>query len=98
MPTLDAECSLDLNCPAAELYKFKQKYPDRQLVVYANTSAEVKAMADWVVTSSIAVKLIEYLRDKKIKIIWAPDKHLGNYLNQKTNADMKLWNASCIVL
>tara|TARA_B100000035_G_scaffold232135_1_gene200375 strand:+ start:1720 stop:2766 length:1047 start_codon:yes stop_codon:yes gene_type:complete len=97
MPTLDAECSLDLNCPATELYEFSQKYPDRQIVVYANTSAEVKAMADWVVTSSIAVKLIEYLRDKKIKIIWAPDKHLGNYLNYKTKADMKLWNASCIV-
>ena len=97
MPTLDAECSLDLNCPASELKKFSEQYPDREIVVYANTSAEVKAMADWVVTSSIAVKLIEYLNKEKIKIIWAPDKHLGNYLNEKTNADMKLWNASCIV-
>ena len=97
MPTLEAECSLDLNCPASELLEFREKYPDRQIVVYANTSAEVKAMADWVVTSSIAVKLIEYLNRKKIKIIWAPDKHLGNYLNDKTGADMKLWNASCIV-
>ena len=97
MPTLDAECSLDLNCPALELKKFSEQYPDREIVVYANTSAEVKAMADWVVTSSIAVKLIEYLNKEKIKIIWAPDKHLGNYLNEKTNADMKLWNASCIV-
>ena len=97
MPTLDAECSLDLNCPASELLEFRKKYPDRQIVVYANTSAEVKAMADWVVTSSIAVKLIEYLNKKKVKIIWAPDKHLGNYLNDKTGADMKLWNASCIV-
>ena len=97
MPTLDAECSLDLNCPASELKKFSEQYPDREIVVYANTSAEVKAMADWVVTSSIAVKLIEYLNKENIKIIWAPDKHLGNYLNEKTNADMKLWNASCIV-
>ncbi len=97
MPTLEAECSLDLNCPASELLEFREKYPDRQIVVYANTSAEVKAMADWVVTSSIAVKLIEYLNRKKVKIIWAPDKHLGNYLNDKTGADMKLWNASCIV-
>tara|TARA_Y100000768_G_scaffold53621_2_gene35326 strand:+ start:350 stop:1399 length:1050 start_codon:yes stop_codon:yes gene_type:complete len=97
MPTLDAECSLDLNCPASELKKFCQQYPEREIVVYANTSAEVKAMADWVVTSSIAVKLIEYLNKENIKIIWAPDKHLGNYLNEKTNADMKLWNASCIV-
>ena len=97
MPTLDAECSLDLNCPASELKKFSEQYPEREIVVYANTSAEVKAMADWVVTSSIAVKLIEYLNKENIKIIWAPDKHLGNYLNEKTNADMKLWNASCIV-
>ena len=97
MPTLDAECSLDLNCPAPKLLEFRNLYPDRELVVYANTSAEVKAMADWVVTSSIAVKLIEYLNDRNTKIIWAPDKHLGNYLNEKTNADMKLWNASCIV-
>ncbi len=97
MPTLDAECSLDLNCPAADLKEFSEQYPEREIVVYANTSAEVKAMADWVVTSSIAVKLIEYLNKKNIKIIWAPDKHLGGYLNEKTNADMKLWNASCIV-
>ena len=97
MPTLEAECSLDINCPAPDLLKFCEKYPDRKLVVYANTSAEVKAMADWVVTSSIAVRLIEYLKEKNIKIIWAPDKHLGNYINQKTKADMKIWNASCIV-
>ena len=97
MPTLKAECSLDLNCPANDLLEFREKYPDRQLVVYANTSADVKAMADWVVTSSIAVKLIEHLNKQKIKIIWAPDKHLGGYLNDKTNANMKLWNASCIV-
>ena len=97
MPTLDAECSLDLNCPASELLEFSKKYPDREIVVYANTSAEVKAMADWVVTSSIAVKLVQYLNKKNIKIIWAPDKHLGNYINEKTNANMKLWDASCIV-
>ena len=97
MPTLKAECSLDLNCPANDLLEFRKKYPDRQLVVYANKSADVKAMADWVVTSSIAVKLIEHLNKQKIKIIWAPDKHLGGYLNDKTNANMKLWNASCIV-
>ena len=86
MPTLEAECSLDLNCPAADLNQFRKKYPDRQLVVYANTSAEVKAMADWVVTSSIAVKLIEHLNKKNIKIIWAPDKHLGGYIKDKTKS------------
>jgi len=97
MPTLEAECSLDLNCPAEELKKYSNKYPDREIVVYANTSAEVKALADWVVTSSIAVKLIDYLRKKNKKIIWAPDKYLGDYIQKKTNADMKIWNASCIV-
>ena len=71
----DLECSPDLNCPATEFTPLV-KIPDRLIVVYANISAEVKAMADWVVTLSIAVKLIEYLRDKN-KIIWAPDKHLG---------------------
>lgn len=97
MPTLEAECSLDLNCPAEELKKYSNKYPDREIVVYANTNAEVKALADWVVTSSIAVKLIDYLRKKNKKIIWAPDKYLGDYIQKKTNADMKIWNASCIV-
>ncbi len=97
MPTLEAECSLDLNCHAEELKKYSNKYPDREIVVYANTSAEVKALADWVVTSSIAVKLIDYLRKKNKKIIWAPDKYLGDYIQKKTNADMKIWNASCIV-
>lgn len=97
MPTLEAECSLDLNCPAEELKKYSNKYPDREIVVYANTSAEVKALADWVVTSSIAVKLVNYLRKKNKKIIWAPDKYLGDYIQKKTNADMKIWNASCIV-
>ena len=88
MPTLEAECSLDLNCPAEELKKYSNKYPDREIVVYANTSAEVKALADWVVTSSIAVKLIDYLRKKNKKIIWAPDKYLGDYIQKKTNAEL----------
>ena len=97
MPTLEAECSLDLNCPVEELKKYSNKYPDREIVVYANTSAQVKALAHWVVTSSIAVKLVDYLRKKNKKIIWAPDKYLGHYIQKKTNADMKIWNASCIV-
>ena len=97
MPTLKAECSLDLNCAAPKLLEFSKLYPDREIVVYANTSAEVKAIADWVVTSSIAVKVIEHLKKDNKKIIWAPDKHLGNYLKKVTNADMKLWDASCIV-
>jgi quinolinate synthase len=67
------------------------------VVVYANTSAAVKARADWVVTSSCAVDIVEHLADKGEKIIWAPDKYLGQYVERKTGADMLLWNGSCIV-
>ena len=97
MPTLDAECSLDLNCPASELRKFSEQYPEREIVVYANTSAEVKAMADWVVTSSIAKEIIEDLHFQGEKILWAPDKYLGGYLQKETGADMVLWNSACVV-
>lgn len=67
------------------------------MVVYANTSAAVKARADWVVTYSIAVELIDYLDSQGQKIIWAPDRHLGNYVQRKTGADMLFWQADCIV-
>jgi quinolinate synthase len=97
MPTLAAECSLDLGCPAEQFIAFCDAHPDRTVVVYSNTSAEVKARADWVVTSSIAVPLIEHLKARGEKILWAPDKHLGNYLQRLTGADMLLWNASCVV-
>ncbi len=97
MPTLQAECSLDLGCPADQFIPFCDAHPERQVVVYSNTSAEVKARADWVVTSSIAVKLIEYLKARGEKILWAPDKHLGTYIQRITGADMLLWNATCVV-
>jgi quinolinate synthase len=97
MPTLEATCSLDLGCPVDEFSLFCDKYPDRVVVVYANTSAAVKARADWVVTSSIALKVIEYLHDQGKKIIWAPDKHLGKYVQKETGADMLIWDAACIV-
>jgi len=97
MPTLEATCSLDLACPAKEFSDFCDQHPDRTVVVYANTSAEVKARADWVVTSSIAVKVIEHLKQNGEKIIWAPDKHLGSYIQKTTGADMLLWQGSCIV-
>ncbi|VTN15107.1 Quinolinate synthase A [Raoultella terrigena] len=82
MPTLHAECSLDLGCPIDEFNQFCDAHPDRTVVVYANTSAAVKARADWVVTSSIAVELIEHLDSLGEKIIWAPDRHLGNYVQK----------------
>lgn len=97
MPTLEAQCSLDLGCPEKEFLEFCQQHSDRTVVVYANTSAAIKAHADWVVTSSIALDVIDYLRSKNEKIIWAPDKHLGHYIQSKTGADMLLWNGSCIV-
>lgn len=97
MPTLNAECSLDLGCPIDEFAAFCDSHPDRTVVVYANTSAAVKARADWVVTSSIAVELIEHLDSLGEKIIWAPDRHLGNYVQKKSGADILCWQGACIV-
>lgn len=97
MPTLEATCSLDLGCPVDAFAEFCDQHPDREVVVYANTSAAVKARADWVVTSSIALKVVEYLHDQGRKVIWAPDKHLGSYVQKETGADMLLWDAACIV-
>ena len=97
MPTLEATCSLDLGCPEEDFKKFCEEHPDREIVVYANTSAEVKALSDWVVTSSIALEVVEHLHSQGKKIIWAPDKHLGKYIEDYTGADMILWDASCIV-
>ncbi len=97
MPTLEATCSLDLGCPIGTFSEFCDNHPDRTVVVYANTSAAVKARADWVVTSSIALDVIEHLDEQGEKILWAPDKHLGGYIQQKTGADMLLWDSACIV-
>jgi quinolinate synthase len=92
-----AECSLDLACPTQEFNEFCDLHPDRTVVVYANTSAEVKARADWVVTSSIALDLVKHLSDRGEKILWAPDKFLGAYVQKETRTDMILWQGSCIV-
>ncbi|WP_272691952.1 MULTISPECIES: quinolinate synthase NadA [Providencia] len=97
MPTLEAQCSLDIGCPEEEFIRFCDEHPDRTVVVYANTSAAVKARADWVVTSSIAVELIEHLDSLGEKIIWAPDRHLGRYVQQQTGADILCWQGACIV-
>lgn len=97
MPTLEATCSLDLGCPAEPFAEFCDAHPDRTVVVYANTSAAVKARADWVVTSSIAVDVIDHLDSLGQKILWAPDRHLGSYIANKTGADMLLWQGACIV-
>ncbi|EOG1991955.1 quinolinate synthase NadA [Klebsiella pneumoniae] len=97
MPTLNAECSLDLGCPIEEFNAFCDAHPDRTVVVYANTSAAVKARADWVVTSSIAVELIDHLDSLGQKILWAPDRHLGRYVQRQTDADVLCWQGACIV-
>lgn len=97
MPTLEATCSLDIGCPEDEFSALCDQHPDREVVVYANTSAAVKARADWVVTSSIALELVEHLHNQGKKIIWAPDKHLGSYVQRETGADVLLWDGACIV-
>lgn len=97
MPTLEATCSLDLGCPIEEFSAFCDQHPDREVVVYANTSAAVKARADWVVTSSIALDVAEHLAEQDKKIIWAPDRHLGDYVRRETGADIIMWDGACIV-
>jgi len=97
MPELEATCSLDIGCPPAEFAAFCDAHPDRTVVVYANTSAAVKARADWMVTSSCAVEIVRHLQSQGQKILWAPDRHLGRYIQQETGADMLLWDGACIV-
>mgnify|MGYP000931696915 FL=1 len=97
MPSLEAECSLDIGCPPDEFEAFVADHPDRTVVVYANTSARVKALSDWVVTSSVGLRIVEHLAAKDEKILWAPDQHLGAYIQAKTGADMLLWRGACVV-
>ena len=97
MPDLEANCSLDLGCPVDEFSAFCDAHPDRVVVVYANTSAAVKARADWMVTSGSAVDVIRHLASEGKKIIWAPDKYLGDYVQKETGADMLIWQGTCIV-
>ena len=97
MPTLEATCSLDEGCPIDEFSAFCDAHPEREVVVYANTSAAVKARADWVVTSSIALDVAEHLAAQDKAIIWAPDRHLGDYIQRESGADVLLWDGACIV-
>jgi quinolinate synthase len=97
MPDLEATCSLDLGCPADDFAAFCDAHPERTVVVYANTSAAVKARADWMVTSSCALGIVRHLKEQGEPVLWAPDRHLGRYIQEETGADMLLWNAACIV-
>ncbi len=97
MPDLDATCSLDLGCPPGPFAAFCDAHPDRTVVVYANTSAAVKARADWMVTSACALPIVAHLKAQGRKVLWAPDRHLGRYIEQQTGADMLMWGGACIV-
>lgn len=97
MPDLAATCSLDENCPIDAFGAFCDQHPGRKVVVYANTSAAVKARSDWVVTSGIALAVVEHLHRQGEKILWAPDRHLGQYVARLTGADMLLWPGACVV-
>ncbi|HHX81741.1 MAG TPA: quinolinate synthase NadA [Pseudomonadaceae bacterium] len=100
MPTLEATCSLDIGCPADQFAAFCARYPEHRKVVYANTSVAVKAMSDWVVTSAIAVDVVEHLLAEGEKVLWAPDKHLGRYIREKAGAteeEFVIWDGACIV-
>ncbi len=97
MPDLNATCSLDEGCPPDQFAAFCEAHPDHTVVVYANTSAAVKAHADWMVTSSIALPIIKHLKARGEKILWAPDRHLGHYIQSVTGVDMLMWDGSCVV-
>ena len=97
MPDIQATCSLDLGCPTDDFSKFCDENPERSVVVYANTSAAVKARADWTVTSSCAINIVKHLTKEQVPIIFAPDKHLGEYIRENTGADMLLWDGHCVV-
>jgi quinolinate synthase len=97
MPDLGADCSLDLGCPSDAFTAFCAAHPERTVVVYANTSAAVKARADWMVTSGIALDIVRHLHARGEKLIWAPDRYLGDYIQRETGADLLLWQGACIV-
>jgi len=96
IPDMNAGCSLADSCKAEDLAAFKAQHPDHMVVSYVNTSAEVKALTDVVVTSSNAKKIVDQL-PKDAKIIFGPDHNLGSYINSVTGREMLLWNGACHV-
>ncbi len=96
IPDMEAGCSLADSCKAEDLAKFKAEHPEHMVVSYVNTSAAVKALTDVVVTSSNARKIVEQL-PPDAKIIFGPDKNLGNYINSVTGREMLLWDGACHV-
>lgn len=96
IPDTEAGCSLADSCPAEEFQQFINKYPDHIVISYVNTSAAVKALTDIVVTSSNAVQIVQSLPQNE-KIIFAPDRNLGDYINKLTGRKMVLWDGACHV-
>jgi len=96
LPDLNAGCSLANSCKAADFEKFLGKYPGRTVISYVNTTAEIKALSDIICTSSNAVKIVESFPPEE-KLIFAPDRNLGNYILNKTGRDMIIWNGTCHV-
>jgi len=96
LPDLKAGCSLSDSCPPHLFAKFKAQYPDHLVITYVNCTAELKALSDIVCTSSNAVQIVESL-PKDQKIIFGPDKNLGDYVKRKTGRDLVLWNGACMV-
>ncbi len=96
IPDLKAGCSLSDSCPPALFELFKQKHPDHLVISYINCSAGIKALSDIICTSSNAQQIVESL-PKEQKIIFAPDKNLGGYINRKSGREMLLWNGACMV-
>ena len=96
IPDLNAGCSLADSCPPENFKRFKAEHPDHLVITYINCTAEIKALSDIICTSSNAVQIVESL-PKNQKIIFAPDKNLGTYINKKTGRNMLLWDGSCMV-
>jgi quinolinate synthase len=96
LPDLNAGCSLANSCKAADFEKFLGEYPGRTVISYINTTAEIKALSDIICTSSNAVKIVESFSPEE-KLIFAPDRNLGNYILNKTGRDMIIWNGTCHV-
>ena len=96
LPDMEASCSLAESCKADDFAKFKAEHPDHMVISYVNCSAEIKALSDLICTSGNAEKLVRSLPADQ-KIIFAPDKNLGGYINQVTGLQMLLWDGVCMV-
>lgn len=96
LPDMEASCSLAESCPAEDFAKFKAEHPDHMVISYVNCSAGIKALSDLICTSGNAEKLVRSLPEDQ-KIIFAPDKNLGGYINSVTGRNMLLWNGVCTV-